>query len=61
MSSTQLHTPEEVERLRDLFDAYDTDGSGEISIEELHGIVGQMIDNKMSAMIIVDVSSDLWK
>ena len=45
-------------RLKELFDTYDADGSGEISEDELYSIVEELIHNKASAMHIVNVSTN---
>ena len=49
-------TEEEEKQMRELFDEYDTDGSGEISRDELYEIVERVIGSHTSAMHIVDVS-----
>ena len=50
-------TVQDEARLKELFDQYDTDGSGEISEDELYSIVEDLIHNKASAMHIVNVST----
>ncbi len=45
--------------MRELFDEYDTDGSGEISRDELYEIVERVIGSHTSSMHIVDVSRDV--
>ena len=48
-------------RLKELFDSYDSDGSGEISEDELYSIVEELVHNKTSAMHIVNVSgAKIW-
>ena len=42
--------------MKELFDEYDTDGSGEISRDELYEIVERVIGSHTSSMHIVDVS-----
>ncbi len=49
-------TKEEEENLKELFDVYDEDGSGEISADELYLIVDNMLHNKSNSMHIVHVS-----
>ncbi len=53
-------TEEEVQKLRDLFDEYDVDGSGEITRDELYAIVENVIGRHTSAIMLVDVSSKDW-
>ena len=48
-------TAEEEQQMRELFDEYDTDGSGEISKDELYEIVERVIGSHTSSMHIVDV------
>ncbi len=52
---------EEVQKLRDLFDEYDVDGSGEITRDELYAIVENVIGRHTSAIMLVDVSVQLYK
>ena len=49
-------TEEEEQQMKELFDEYDTDGSGEISRDELYEIVERVIGSHTSSMHIVDVS-----
>ena len=50
-------TEEEEQQMKELFDEYDTDGSGEISRDELYEIVERVIGSHTSSMHIVDVST----
>ena len=50
-------TKEEEENLRELFDVYDEDGSGQISADELYLIIDNMLHNKSNSMHIVHVSA----
>ena len=49
-------TEEEEQRLKDLFDQYDEDGSGHITEDELYTILNEILHNKATAIHIVHVS-----
>ena len=48
-------TEEEEQRLKDLFDQYDEDGSGHITEDELYTILNEILHNKATAIHIVHV------
>ncbi len=49
-------TAEEETRLKELFDQYDEDGSGNITQDELYEILDGVLHNKATAIHIVNVS-----